>query len=317
MRLHELVAWVVDVWPVTKHRASVGFLLKTLIDGGSMVIAGDRFDDNIPDREIDNPNWVVLVEDYTQAMRIDLYWGGSIDDWVMNSIIMAIHRGYEHLYFYSCDLDHPKYGDHIYINIEKVKESDWPRLKNTLKEWSESGEWPSDWEGTRVEWLQGKVRIVEMSRYQLEKRYLDFGLGTFELKTVNDLRNVHGIDYSSVQGYSGLVHLHRVIYKKFLVNFFNRFGLDNRVTLKPLGVYWVESQDKVAVTDDGSLVWAGGTVVSVDKFKNRVVLDDWFDAEYEGCEIIIEEPVYYLRFEYMHGDRKEWLHIIKNGADWY
>lgn len=317
MTLHELINWVVDAWPPINHTVSAGFLLKSLIDGGNMVIAGDRFNDDILDREIDQPNWVIMVEDHTQMMRVDIIWGDSIGDWIMDSIIASIYRGYEHLYFYSCDPDHPKYRDHIYICIEKVKESDWPRLKNTLKEWSESPEWPSDWQGTRVEWLQGRVRIVELTINQLEKRYLDFGIDNFELKTVNDLRNVHGIDCRSVQGYSGLVHLHRVIYKKFIVNFFNAFGLDNRAMLKPLGVYWAESQDKVAITDDGSLVWAGGTVVSVDKFRNRVVLDDWFDDEYAGCEIRVEEPTQYLRFEYMMGDRKEWLHIIKNGEDWY
>lgn len=316
MKLHELIAWVVDVWP-TNPVVSVDYLLKSLNDGGNMLIADDRFSGDIPDREIDHPKWVIMVEDHTQMTRIDLYWGDSIDDWIMHSIVTAIHRGYEHLYFFSCDLDHLKYRDCIYISIEKVKESDWPRLQNTLKQWSKSREWPSDWEGTRVEWLQGKVKIAEMTRNQLEKRYLDFEIDDFVLKSVNDIRNVHGIDCRSVQGYAGLVHLDRVNYRTFIVNFFNRFGLDNRAMLKPLGVYWVESQDKVAITEDESLVWAGGTVVSVDKFKNRVVLDDWFDPEYTGCEIKIEKPEGYLRFEYMMGDRKEWLHIIKNGEDWY
>lgn len=318
MTLHELVAWVVDVWPPINYTVSTEFLLKLLDDGGNMLVASDQYHEtDLPDRVIDHPKWVIMVKDNTQMPWIDISWGDSIDDWIMYSIIAAIHRGYEHLYFFSCDPDHPKYRDHIYINIEKVKESDWARLENTLKEWSESRDWPTDWKGTREEWLQGKVKTAEMNRCQLESRYQAFGLADFVLKSVYDILNVHHIDYSSVQGYFGLVHLFRVNYKTFLVRFFNAFDLDNRAILKPLGIYWVESQDKVAVTDDGSLVWAGGTVVSVDKFKNRVVLDDWFDEEYTRCEIIVEEPTQYLRFEYMHGDRKEWLHIIKNGEEWY
>lgn len=317
MKLHELINWVVDVWPPINHTVSAEFLLKSLYDGGNMLVAGDRFDDNILDREIDRPNWVIMVEDHTQMTRIDLYWGVSIDDWIMDSIITAIHRGYEHLYFFSCDPNHLKYKDCIYISIEKVKKSDWPRLQNTLREWSESLEWPSDWQGTRAEWLQGKVKIVELTRNQLEKRYLDFGLNNFELKTVYDLRNVHGIDYSTVQGYAGLVHLFRVIYKKFIVKFFNAFDVNVRAELKPKGIYWVESIDRVFIEPDGTGVWAGGVVTSIDKFKEKIVLDDWLDDDYMGCNLTNLEPEYYLRFEFSLSGKDEWMHVTKNGEAWY
>lgn len=317
MRLHELINWVVDAWPPINHTVSAEFLLKSLLDTDNMVVASGWLGNDLPDREIDHPNWVIMVEDHTQMMRVDISWGDSIDDWIMNTVISSIHRGYEHLYLFSCDPDHPKYRDYIYISIEKVKKSDWPRLKNTLKEWSESREWPSDWQGTRVEWLQGKVKIVELTINQLEKRYLDFGIDDFVLKTVYDLRNVHGIDYSSVQGYAGLVHLFRVIYKKFIVNFFNAFDLSLRAELIPKGIYWVESIDRVFIEPDGTGVWAGGVVTSIDKFKEKIVLDDWVDDEYKDCDLINLEPEYYLRFEFKLSGKDEWMHVTKNGEAWY
>jgi len=156
-----------------------------------------------------------------------------------------------------------------------------------------------------------------MTRYQLEKRYHEFGLDNYILKTIQDLENIHNINYESVVGYMDLDHDQQIIYRHFIIKFFNAFGLDNRATIQPLAVYWVESQDKVAVESDGSLVWVGGTIVAIDRRHNRMIVDDWFDNEYVGCEIQKEIKEYYLRFEYMMNGRKEWLHIIKNGNEWY
>jgi hypothetical protein len=156
-----------------------------------------------------------------------------------------------------------------------------------------------------------------MTRNQLERRYLDFGLNDFKLKTVDDLLNVHGIDYMAVDGYAGLDDLNRVIYKKFIVKFFNVFGLDNRAVLTPRGIYWVEDRDYVVVEDDGNRVLSGGVVYSIDKTGVKRVLDEWDDDEYNHLSRLVDDPTFYLRFEYMQGERKEWLHVIKKGEDWY
>ena len=164
-----------------------------------------------------------------------------------------------------------------------------------------------------------------MTRSQLENLYKVNGLTDYRLETTEDLLRVHGIDYKAVKGYAGLDDLNRAIYEKFIVNIFNGFGLDSRAELMPKGIYWVEDSDYLAKESPEQDYYnvAGGIVYSIDRDGNKTVLREWEDEEYKHLERTVESPSSYLRFEYQHGtkddgeQRNEWLHVIKEGKEWY
>lgn len=164
-----------------------------------------------------------------------------------------------------------------------------------------------------------------MTRKQLEKLYEVIGLTDYRLRSTEDLLRVHGIDYTEVAGYENLDDLNRAIYEKFIVNFFNAWGLDSRLNLLPKGIYFVEDTEYVVKENPENDYYnlAGQTIYTIDRTGNKKLLCKWEDEEYKHLKKIAKKPKQYLRFEYQHGTdaegnpRNEWLHVIKEGREWY
>lgn len=135
---------------------------------------------------------------------------------------------------------------------------------------------------------------------------------------MNDIKNVHEIDCEQLKGYEDLTDEHKELFAKFIVNFFNGQGLESRATLIPKGVYYVEDYDFIAKEhpEDDFFTVTGGVVLSIDKNGKKIILDTWKDEEYKNLESIQDGSQFYLRFEYEHHGRNEWLHII-NAEEWY
>ena len=167
-----------------------------------------------------------------------------------------------------------------------------------------------------------------MIRHEIEKKYIENGLNDFRLRTIEDIKLCHGIDIEAVKGYEELTEENKAIYRNAMLNIYNAWGIGNRSNLIPLRVYWAEEFDYLLpkVSDDGeeyNLV-VGGVVKAITKdghkkqVKKYWLYDDEELKEYGDKEkIFIEGPERYLRFEYKHGKRREWLHLINNGEDWY
>lgn len=164
-----------------------------------------------------------------------------------------------------------------------------------------------------------------MNRFQIENIYEVNGLNDYKLKTTDDLLKCHGIDYKAVDGYNRLDDINRTIYEKFIVNFFNGLGLESRATLVPKAIYYVEQTDILVKEnpEDDYFIVAGGIVKAIDRNGTKSVIRSWNDEDYKDLKPIENESTYYLRFEYEHGSyedgtpRKEWLHVIKEGTEWY
>lgn len=163
-----------------------------------------------------------------------------------------------------------------------------------------------------------------MTRNQLEKLYEINGLTDYKLRSTEDLLKVHGIDFREVAGYSSLDDINRAIYEKFIVNIFNAWGLDSRLILIPKGIYFVEDTEYlVKVPEDDYYTVAGQTIYTIDRSGNKQLLHRWEDDEYKHLMKTAGKPKHYLRFEYQHGTdsegnpRNEWLHVIKDGEEWY
>lgn len=164
-----------------------------------------------------------------------------------------------------------------------------------------------------------------MRRSQLETLYKVNGIADYKLRNTEDLLKVHGIDFKAVEGYNRLDDLNRTIYQKFIINFLNGLGLESRAELIPKAIYFAE-ETKLLVKEnpeDEYFNVAGGIVKAIDRNGMKSVIRSWNDEDYKHLETIQQESTNYLRFEYEHctyddGEpRKEWLHVIKEGKEWY
>lgn len=168
------------------------------------------------------------------------------------------------------------------------------------------------------------LSLVSNGTY-LENLYEVNGLTDYRLKTTEDLLRVHSIDCTKVAGYEGLDDINKAIYKKFIVNFFNAWGFDNRLSLVPKGIYWVEDTEYIVKerSENNYYNIAGQTIYTIDRTGNKKMLHEWNDGYYKHLERIADKPKYYLYFEYQHGTDDEgnpinkWLHVIKEGSEWY
>lgn len=164
-----------------------------------------------------------------------------------------------------------------------------------------------------------------MDKKQIENLYRINGVTDYRLKGIEDLLRCHGIDFKQVDGYARLDDINKAVYEKFIVNIFNALGLESRSELVPKGIYYVEETDylfKENPEDDYYTV-IGGIVKIIDRNGMMSVLRTWNDEDYKDVEPSMSESRNYLRFEYEHGKhedggpRKEWLHVIKDGKEWY
>lgn len=121
------------------------------------------------------------------------------------------------------------------------------------------------------------------------------------------------------KGYKQLDDLNRNIYKKFIINFFNALGLESRTTLIPKGIYFVKDITYLAKKslDDDYFVVTGGVIIAFHRNGLKSILHKWVDEKYKHLEIKEKEVTMYLRFEYEHKGRKEWVHVIDGGKSWY
>lgn len=164
-----------------------------------------------------------------------------------------------------------------------------------------------------------------MNVFQIENLYKVNGITDFKLTNTEELMKVHGIDFKHVEGYNRLDDLNRQIYENFIINIFNAFGLESRATLVPKAIYYVEDIQYLVKEnpEDDYFTVAGGIVYAIDRSGLKTVLREWKDEDYKHLEIKESESTNYLRFEYEHGNyedgtpRKEWLHVIKEGKEWY
>ncbi len=158
-----------------------------------------------------------------------------------------------------------------------------------------------------------------MNRFQLEKLYEVNGLTNYKLKTTDDLLKTHGVDFKKVAGYTRLDDLNKLLYEKFIVNLFNGLGLDSRMTMNPKGIFFVEDFDyAVKNPGDDYLTVVGGLVMTIDKNGLKTVHRSWKDDDYTHTHLVMIQgkTKTYLRYEYEHNEREEWLHVT-DPRTWY
>lgn len=164
-----------------------------------------------------------------------------------------------------------------------------------------------------------------MNRNQIENLYKINGINDYKLKNTEDLLKCHGVNFKQVDGYNRIDDINRAIYEIFIVNIFNAWGLEVRATLVPKGIYYVEHIEHLSKEnpEDDYYIVVGATINAIDKNGIKSVLHHYIYDDYKNLKILENEVSNYLRFEYEYeaqedGEpQKEWLHVLKEGSDWY
>lgn len=153
---------------------------------------------------------------------------------------------------------------------------------------------------------------------QIRHLYLNNGLNDCKLRNTEDLLRVHKVDFKSINGYIMLDDLNKLLYKKFIVNFFNAQGLLSRTEISPKAIYYVEDKDYLIKEnpEDDYYTIVGGIVTAINKNGLKFVIHSWIDEKYDIADLTEEKGKNYLRFEYEYQGRTCWLHVIDEKT-WY
>ena len=67
-----------------------------------------------------------------------------------------------------------------------------------------------------------------MNLIKLDRLYKERGLNDLNLKTEEDLYNIHSVKLEQVQGFNRLTSVEKENFIRFLINFYNAHSLENR-----------------------------------------------------------------------------------------
>jgi hypothetical protein len=159
------------------------------------------------------------------------------------------------------------------------------------------------------------------NRREMEKVYVQNDCPDCHLRSTEDLKNIHEVDYASVKGYDTLTKENKALFQAFIVNYWNAYGLDTRMTMSPICIYFVEDQEFNCYYNDSDgekmCATAKRVIKAVTASETKKTLHKYVDLKY-----IDEKPLEpsavkrYLRFEYKTNGSKEWMHV-ESDKQWY
>lgn len=151
-----------------------------------------------------------------------------------------------------------------------------------------------------------------MNLIKLDRLYKERGLNDLNLKTEEDLYNIHSVKLEQVQGFNRLTSVEKENFIRFLINFYNAHSLENR-DIVPLKVNIVLEKNYVintAAVKDFVI-----RKVIIDE-KSREILEVWQYDRFKDEKGRIKSMEKYMKFEYINGGQRSWLHINKSSG-WY
>lgn len=154
-----------------------------------------------------------------------------------------------------------------------------------------------------------------MTRKQLERKYEDCGLNDYRLKSLDNLREIHGFDVRELSGYSGLTDENKMLFDKTVLRFYNSLGMDIKKQLIPKSVNYVQeiAYCKPLCESGNEYYESVGIVINIidrngkkHRF-HRYIFDK--SVPLSECKKFYKS---YLRFEL----KGEWYHFTEKG-EWY
>ncbi len=158
-----------------------------------------------------------------------------------------------------------------------------------------------------------------MKRNEVEKIYLEHGLSDFKLTCLDDLKICHGIDAEQVNGYEDLTEENKMIFRNFIINFFNARGIDARMITAPKAINYVEDIDHVAQdpNDEECAVTICNVINVIKANGKKKQLHKYVNKEYKDLVQTEHYRKEYLRFAFLEGKSRIWLHVTHEGKQWY
>ncbi|WMJ77833.1 hypothetical protein RBQ61_02585 [Sedimentibacter sp. MB35-C1] len=158
-----------------------------------------------------------------------------------------------------------------------------------------------------------------MEYLQLQYSYLKNGLEDFNLKSMEDFKNVFNIPPEYIAGYNDLPKDKKQLFGEFLVSYLNRIGLNIKANFVPVSIYYVEEitlGGKVQENDEYYTEYSRQFYIlrpdgKKEKMKRKGYRDK--DVIYAFTK---ENKKHFLRFDFLENKKKVWLHVI-SPTEWY
>lgn len=151
-----------------------------------------------------------------------------------------------------------------------------------------------------------------MTYQEMTKKYKERGLTDYKIRTLNDLKEIHGVDVQELSGYSGLSDDNRNLFNVTVLRFYNAHGLNSRLELRPKAVNYVLEKDYTKVIGDDRY----GIATQIFVLDSNGQLTDICLHNSVQSEIDIadckESLLRYICFEL----NNDWFHITEKG-EWY
>lgn len=127
------------------------------------------------------------------------------------------------------------------------------------------------------------------------------------------------LEFDKVKGYEELPEEDKVNFKKFTENLKKVCSGEYIENLTPIAVYRAEETESISKenNEDDYYVSVKNIVKAVNCEGKKAVKHRCINKEYSHLKVLETSTKTYLRFEYKNGKTKSWLHIIKDGAEWY
>lgn len=139
---------------------------------------------------------------------------------------------------------------------------------------------------------------------------------------LKDIKDIYEIDILNIDGYKQLDDINKMIFRRFIVNFYNCMGLEGRALMKPLSINFVEEKNyMLPVEGHDYFIELKKEVTSIYKDGDIELLSAWINEEEDKNLIkhkaVVIDKERYLKFEYLSNNDKEWLHVVEQGVAWY
>ena len=170
-------------------------------------------------------------------------------------------------------------------------------------------------------------KIKNMTRVQLIDLFQKNGLSDYQLKNTDNLLKIFGIKIDNLEGFSSLNKEHQEMFEQFIINFYNMHGIDNKLAIWPVSIYFVMDIETCLELNENELITYSREIIALDKenipYKNiyNMVYLDSENKKYKNLSKVEMKPKEYIRFTYEYryydGDiKKEWLHVISPNEWW-
>ncbi|MDE6832733.1 MAG: hypothetical protein K2J39_00570 [Ruminococcus sp.] len=148
-----------------------------------------------------------------------------------------------------------------------------------------------------------------MTYKEMTRKYEECGLTDYQLRTLEDLKEIHGVDVRKLSGYSGMSENSRKLFDVTVLRFYNAHGLDSRLQLKPEAVNYVLD---ITYCRNDETVRREIFLVDSNMRVTKKCLHRYIYKKNVAVRNCTAFKKHYLRFEL----KGEWYHITGNGQ-WY